>query len=132
VSNTVAFILSGLIIVIVIVVFIRIFKKRNELLEIEVTSNLLKSYTSGGSFNNDGIITKMSYPFVQIRLYDEFFVVSYTNKLLFKYGEIKSLRSTFNGIMIEHDKRDYPKKINIQMNSELISFFEEKNIEIIK
>ncbi|KIL42257.1 hypothetical protein SD70_01590 [Gordoniibacillus kamchatkensis] len=109
-------------------VFYYLIKQKNELLEIEQSAELVKSFTGGGKFRDGFVTTKLSYPFVQIRLYEDFFVISYSKKLIFRYSEILSIRLTISGLKINHGKEGFPKAIYVSSEKHLIEFLISKGI----
>ncbi|OXM82510.1 hypothetical protein [Paenibacillus rigui] len=127
-DKSLAIIIAVLIPVIITVVFIKLIRKRNELLEIELNQEVIDSFIGGGRFVDGLVTTKLSYPFVQVRLYKDFMVISYFKKLVFKYTEI-NVKQTLRGLQVIHRNRSYPDKVYLSLfdNEQLVDFIRNHN-----
>lgn len=98
---------------IVIGVFIYVIKTRNSLLDIEKNLTPLYIEDCGGRFNN----YNLTVPFVRVKIYKDFIIISYTKKILLKYTDIKKIEVKRHiiskGVHIYHNKNDIPKNIII-------------------
>ncbi|MFA4830836.1 MAG: hypothetical protein WC862_01010 [Patescibacteria group bacterium] len=107
---------------IIIIVFVLLFKKRNQLLDLERGMVPIHKENCGGKFN----YTNFSRPFVRLALYNDFMIISYFKQILLNYHEIEKVEYKNQWgqkyIQIFHRKADAPKKILlITKNAEQIS-----------
>ncbi|MCZ8521061.1 MULTISPECIES: hypothetical protein [Paenibacillus] len=116
----------------IILLFVHLVRERNERIQVEQEVEPIGIFTGGGRFQYGALTTKFTYPFVQVRAYPEFVVISYSSKWMFRYSEILSVKESFGGLVIRHRKPDYPDKIVVAVGTEeLITLFREKGVEVL-
>jgi hypothetical protein len=90
------------------ILFRRAKRKRDELLPEEKGQNLLYEEIGGGQFD----WSNTSPPYVKLRLYDDFLVISSLEKILLRYEDIDSVQMDRSGaVRIFHHDPNQPKKI---------------------
>lgn len=104
--------------IIVLIIFFYIIKKRNSLSEIEKHNNPIYTEICGGRFN----FSNYTIPFVKLSIYDKFIVISYTKKIILQFEKIDKIyikKALFSkGLHIEHHKSGIPKKIIIWVRND--------------
>jgi len=68
-------------------------------------------FTCGGVFRYKRMTLRLAYPFVQVRLYDDFFVISHIGFIKLGYRNITRLSRDRRGLQIEHDRLGEPGRI---------------------
>lgn len=97
--------------IILIIIFGLLYKKRNQLLDMEQGLTPIHKENCGGKFN----YSNFSSPFVRLALYNDFMVIAYFKQILLNYHEIEKVEYKNQlgqkYLRIYHTKIDAPKKI---------------------
>ncbi|WP_166243158.1 hypothetical protein [Paenibacillus turpanensis] len=117
--------------IVVGIVFWQMIKKRNEFIDIEREADLLSTLTGGAQFQNGMITSKFSYPFVQVRFYQTFLIISYYKKIQMSYSEIICIKLTYRGLQLIHNNKNFPEKIFLSVDQEkFLGLVREKGVKI--
>jgi len=99
---------------IVFILFYVDMRKKKSLLDIEKNQVPIFFYNNLGARID---LLNLTYPFVRLSVYKDFFVISYSKKLVFMKEEVLEFKiisgGLSSGVQIIHNKNTIPKKIII-------------------
>ena len=82
--------------------------KRNQLLPQERGMPLRLKLICGGTFRYGRFTLRLAYPFVQVRMYDDFFDISHLFSTRLYYEELISMSASLGRLMLECEDMEYP------------------------
>lgn len=110
--------------------FSLLLKRKGDILPLEENLTPLYTLNCGGLFDSYNV----TFPFVRVSFYKDFFVISFINKILLRYSEVQQVEVQnfllFQGLQIKHTKENIPKKIVLWVTDgkKLKDFVEKKII----